>query len=663
MHELAHLARGDCTWNLIARIARAVMFFQPLLWVLVRRIEDVSDDVADDYVVQQGIDRRSYAHELVAIAERYRPSPSEAMAGAGVVSFKSSLGRRVQRILDTTRVLSICIGARAGAAIVAVGLCATLAAGLIGAEGGNPADDSANTRINIKVTEASASAPKSIADIKPPFTFRIHTVTPEGKPQPGVRIRCLHPRQERGKALVDVVGESDEKGIAEFHVTAGDLMRDRYYWFSLADDQFVGGLGVGISPVDDEYEFTFQVASTEEFKFLVYDENGKPVPNARLELTTNDRRIYYPRKTTHADHEGQATVRLASAETYIIAMAENYASTFIREAHLSTGKPYEIKLTAGFTITGKVVDQQGAGLSPARIEARKADFPQLCDDESLLRGLTDAAGEFQLKHASAGTHEVRAHVDDPNKPLFAEPVSVRVGDDTPRAHLIIQAKPGAVLKGRYFVKRDLGIANRPIHVYTFKPSYTHWHAQTAADGTFFIHIPSDAEGDIQFLGQSGYFNFVKLMKPYPFLSVQDYYDIRYKHVPPGIYDGIEVHLTLTGVARGTVLDDSGKPLANLAVVVSPHGGILRTGRDGKYWAAVPADQEAWLEVRDSSGGGTILKTAPFKVQEGEIVEKNITVPKRPGLPQGWKIEILPGLWGKLLDAARDGITEAKDDNR
>ena len=132
-HELAHLARRDCVWNSLGCLARSLLFFQPLLWVLACRIEDVSDDVADDYVVQFGGDRRTYAHRLTDLAERFLPTRCEATAGVGVIRFRSSLGRRVLRILDTTRTLSTRNSARTVGAIVVIGLCATLAVGLIGA--------------------------------------------------------------------------------------------------------------------------------------------------------------------------------------------------------------------------------------------------------------------------------------------------------------------------------------------------------------------------------------------------------------------------------------------------------------------------------------------------------------------------------------------------
>lgn len=135
-HELAHLSRGDCAWNLFGRLACALLFFQPLVWMLVRRLEDASDDVADDWVVTWGIDRRAYARRLAEIAESEQAAAGELLAGVGVIVGASSLGRRVQRILDTTRVLSIRLGGRALVGFAAASIGVAAIAGILGASGG-----------------------------------------------------------------------------------------------------------------------------------------------------------------------------------------------------------------------------------------------------------------------------------------------------------------------------------------------------------------------------------------------------------------------------------------------------------------------------------------------------------------------------------------------
>ena len=132
LHELAHLARRDCLWHLLGRIATALLFFQPLLWLIVRGIEETAEEVCDNYVIEKTADRRSYVRQLANLAERLQFPRTEAAVGVGVIAFKSALGRRIVRILDQTRNLSTRSGTLANLGIVIVSSFATAVVGLIG---------------------------------------------------------------------------------------------------------------------------------------------------------------------------------------------------------------------------------------------------------------------------------------------------------------------------------------------------------------------------------------------------------------------------------------------------------------------------------------------------------------------------------------------------
>ncbi len=104
IHELAHLSRRDGLWNLLRRMASALLWVQPLLWMLSRRIEETAEEVCDDFVVAFGADRTRYAGHLLDLAGR--TLPPLAPAGVGMISLPSLLGRRIRRILDSSRQLS-----------------------------------------------------------------------------------------------------------------------------------------------------------------------------------------------------------------------------------------------------------------------------------------------------------------------------------------------------------------------------------------------------------------------------------------------------------------------------------------------------------------------------------------------------------------------------
>ncbi len=99
-HELAHLARRDTAWTLAARLLSALLWPQPLLWVLCRRLEQIGEEACDQAVLAHDCPPRAYADCLLTLAERHPLPRRERALGAGVAPFRSSLGQRIGRILD-----------------------------------------------------------------------------------------------------------------------------------------------------------------------------------------------------------------------------------------------------------------------------------------------------------------------------------------------------------------------------------------------------------------------------------------------------------------------------------------------------------------------------------------------------------------------------------
>jgi beta-lactamase regulating signal transducer with metallopeptidase domain len=175
VHELAHLARRDVHWNLLRKSASALLWFQPLLWVLSRRLEVTAEEVCDDYVVQFGANRASYAGLLLELAGRALPPALP--SAVGMISLRSLLARRVVRILDSSRSLSTKAGTRAVWLMLVTGLAGTLLAGLLGVGGPRrPALAQVPTKI-----EGAKSAPKD-------GTIRGQVVGPDGEPVPGATV-------------------------------------------------------------------------------------------------------------------------------------------------------------------------------------------------------------------------------------------------------------------------------------------------------------------------------------------------------------------------------------------------------------------------------------------------------------------------------------------
>jgi hypothetical protein len=100
LHELAHVRRGDATWNAVARLVRALYWPLPLVWWAEARLVAESELACDDRVVRAGVQPSRYAQDLVGFARELRGSLPEPVAA---MARRSGLARRVRAILDERR--------------------------------------------------------------------------------------------------------------------------------------------------------------------------------------------------------------------------------------------------------------------------------------------------------------------------------------------------------------------------------------------------------------------------------------------------------------------------------------------------------------------------------------------------------------------------------
>jgi beta-lactamase regulating signal transducer with metallopeptidase domain/protocatechuate 3,4-dioxygenase beta subunit len=230
LHELAHLSRRDCLFHLLARLATAVLFFQPLVWLLSRRLEQISDDICDDYVIQYGTDRKSYAHTLVNLAEQLPLQWAAANTGVGMVSLRSSLSHRVMRILDSSRSLTLRLNVRWILLIAVLGFSLTAGAALmVNSKSAAAADQDRAVSTDKPAESHNAAAPKDsqeaaaaeteTADNKtqaPAFHFRGKVVDPEGNPVAQATINYTH----WNRSDIPVLATANERGEFEFTIAA-----------------------------------------------------------------------------------------------------------------------------------------------------------------------------------------------------------------------------------------------------------------------------------------------------------------------------------------------------------------------------------------------------------------------------------------------------------
>jgi putative ABC transport system substrate-binding protein len=93
-HENSHVACGDFLILLLAVLHRAVFWFNPLSWWLLRRLAELAEAISDDAAIEVLGDRPAYAAILLDVARDVRPT-SLGIAMARV----RTVHRRIERIL------------------------------------------------------------------------------------------------------------------------------------------------------------------------------------------------------------------------------------------------------------------------------------------------------------------------------------------------------------------------------------------------------------------------------------------------------------------------------------------------------------------------------------------------------------------------------------
>ncbi len=101
-HELAHIKRWDYLTNLAQRLAQALLFFHPAVWVIGSQLSLERELACDDWAIKLTGQPRRYAKCLTRMVETM--SGARSFAGAtGMIFGKHVISRRIEMILNRER--------------------------------------------------------------------------------------------------------------------------------------------------------------------------------------------------------------------------------------------------------------------------------------------------------------------------------------------------------------------------------------------------------------------------------------------------------------------------------------------------------------------------------------------------------------------------------
>ena len=99
-HELQHIRRHDLLWQVLARFATAIWWFQPLCWWNLWNLRRDSENACDSWVIESGVRASDYATELLKLAKTTREWQTGSPV-ATAIARSGELEMRIRAFLNT----------------------------------------------------------------------------------------------------------------------------------------------------------------------------------------------------------------------------------------------------------------------------------------------------------------------------------------------------------------------------------------------------------------------------------------------------------------------------------------------------------------------------------------------------------------------------------
>ena len=149
LHELAHVSQRDCALQLVAQLACAMHWFNPLVWLAARQLRVERELAADDSVLAAGVRATSYATDLLSIA-----AADDLPANALGMGARTHLATRIAAIVADR--------ARGTSSIRRLGVVATTSLVALGAACAGPKTTGSGTVTSGPSMTGNQDSPKNV---------------------------------------------------------------------------------------------------------------------------------------------------------------------------------------------------------------------------------------------------------------------------------------------------------------------------------------------------------------------------------------------------------------------------------------------------------------------------------------------------------------------
>ncbi len=327
-HELNHIRRHDILWNNLINFIAAIVWFQPLAWVVRRRHRMEQENACDDAVLNNGHRPHEYALLLTELAQAAR---TRINAGYSFVSMASSrpIEQRIRLILDSGRRRAtsskerfLWTGSYGAAAILLSIFTYSFAPDVQAAAGFDDASKKTNSQNASQAREGDVESeeltakPEVVREVPDGFrVFRGRVVDESDAGVEGANVHLEGRNQKVPRAISGQDGSFEmfvplqpdvRRELVFVRAEHTPTRRIGIYRFQMADDEIPllppRPRGITLEPV------TVRLVKTHLQPVKVVDKQGMPVGNAFVGLSSGTMII----SATRTDQDGLALLPVIS---------------------------------------------------------------------------------------------------------------------------------------------------------------------------------------------------------------------------------------------------------------------------------------------------------------------------------------------------------------